>query len=135
MSQPIQIIIVDDHSMMLNALKSLLPHDNTIEVTGTATSGPEAERLYGQLRPDVVVMDIYMKPVTGIETAKNILKAFPDAKILGLSNAWSTEDSAALQKIGGRGYIVKTAPLDIIVSAIKKVYNGELCFEEYDFKI
>jgi DNA-binding NarL/FixJ family response regulator len=133
-SQPIQIIIVDDHSMMLNALKSLLPHDSTIIVTGTASSGPEAEKIYTELKPDVVVMDIYMKPVTGIETAQNILKRHPNAKILGLSNAWSTEDSTALRKIGGRGYIVKTAPLDVIVNCIRRVYAGELCFEEDDFK-
>lgn len=134
MSQPIQIIIVDDHSMMLNALKSLLPHDSTIAVAGTASSGAEAEKIYEQLMPDVVVMDIYMKPVTGIETAQNILKRHPDAKILGLSNAWSTEDSAALRTVGGRGYIVKTAPLDAIVNCIRRVYAGELCFEEDDFK-
>ena len=119
---------------MLNALKSLLPHDSTITVTGTASSGPEAEKIYEQLKPDVVVMDIYMKPVTGIETAQNILKRHPTAKILGLSNAWSTEDSTALRKIGGRGYIVKTAPLDVIVNCILRVYAGELCFEEDDFK-
>jgi NarL family two-component system response regulator LiaR len=120
--------------MMLNALKSLLPHDSTIEVAGTASSGSEAEKLYEQLHPDVVVMDIYMKPVTGIETTRNILKKHPDAKILGLSNAWSTEDSNELRSLGGRGYIVKTAPLDSIVSCIKRVYAGELCFEEDDFK-
>jgi len=132
LSQTISILIVDDHSMMLNALKSLLPHDSTIKVAGTASSGPEAEKIYQQLSPDVVVMDIYMKPVTGIETAKNILKQYPEAKILGLSNAWSTEDSKELHNIGARGYIVKTAPLAAIVGCIKKVYAGELCFEEDD---
>ncbi len=120
--------------MMLNALKSLLPHDSTIEVAGTASSGPEAEKRYDQLLPDVVVMDIYMKPVNGIETAKNILKQHPEARVLGLSNAWSKEDSKELLNAGARGYIVKTAPLDAIVSCIKKVYAGELCFEEDDFK-
>ena len=66
--------------------------------------------------------------------AQNILKRHPNAKILGLSNAWSTEDSTALRNIGGRGYIVKTAPLDAIVNCIRKVYAGELCFEEDDYK-
>jgi len=121
--------------MMLNALKSLLPHDSTIKVAGTASSGPEAEKIYEKLHPDVVVMDIYMKPVTGLETTKNILKQYPNAKILGLSNAWSSEDSKELHHIGGRGYIVKTAPLDAIVNCIKKVHAGELCFEEDDFKL
>jgi len=120
--------------MMLNALKSLLPHDSTIKVAGTASSGPEAEKQYDLLLPDVVVMDIYMKPINGIETAKNILKQHPDARILGLSNAWSKEDSKELLNLGAKGYIVKTAPLDKIVSSIKKVYAGELCFEEDDFK-
>lgn len=119
---------------MLNALKSLLPHDSTIKVAGTASSGPEAEKTYEQLLPDVIVMDVYMKPVTGIETAKNILKLHPETKILGLSNAWSKADSEELFKIGARGYIVKTAPLDSIVDCIKKVYAGELCFGEDDFK-
>lgn len=133
MIQPIQILIVDDHAMMLNALKSLLPHDSSIKVTGTATSGPEAEKKYVQLHPDVVVMDIYMKPITGIETAKKILALYPEAKVLGLSNSYSAEDAEELQKIGARGYIIKTAPLDAIVSCIKKVYAGELCFEADDF--
>jgi DNA-binding NarL/FixJ family response regulator len=121
--------------MMLNALKSLLPHDSTIAVAGTAISGSDAEKIYGELQPDVVVMDIYMKPVSGIETAGNILKRYPAAKILGLSNAWTKEDSAALSAIGARGYIVKTAPLDAIVNCIKRVNAGELCFEEDDFKV
>jgi len=82
----------------------------------------------------VVLMDIYMKPVTGIETTRNILKKFPTAKILGLSNAWSNDDSSQLAAVGGRGYIVKTSPLDAIVSCIKKVNSGELCFTEDDFK-
>ena len=119
---------------MLNALKSLLPHDNSIEVTGTASSGPEAEKMYDKLHPDVVVMDIYMKPVTGIETAKNILQHHPEAKVLGLSNSYSASDADELLKTGARGYIIKTAPLDSIVNCIKKVYAGELCFEDDDFK-
>lgn len=134
MSQAISILIVDDHTMMLNALKSLLPHDSSIRVSGTATSGPEAEKKYDELHPDVVVMDIYMKPVTGIETAKNIILHHPEAKVLGLSNSYSTEDSEELLKTGARGYIVKTAPLDAIVNCIKKVYAGELCFEGDDSK-
>jgi DNA-binding NarL/FixJ family response regulator len=133
-NQVISILIVDDHKMMLNALKSLLPHDRSIEVTGTATSGPEAERMYDKLHPDVVVMDIYMKPVTGIETAKNILEHHPEAKVLGLSNSFSASDSEELLKSGARGYIIKTAPLDAIVNCIKKVHAGELCFEDDDFK-
>jgi len=119
--------------MMLNALKSLLPHDSSIKVAGTATSGPEAEKKYEQLHPDVVIMDVYMKPVTGIETARNIIQQHPEAKVLGLSNSYSAEDSQELLKTGARGYIIKTAPLDAIVSCIKKVHAGELCFEGDDF--
>jgi DNA-binding NarL/FixJ family response regulator len=119
-NQAISILIVDDHKMMLNALKSLLPHDRSIEVTGTATSGPEAEKLYDKLHPDVV--------------AKNILEHHPEAKVLGLSNSFSASDSEELLKSGARGYIIKTAPLDAIVNCIKKVYAGELCFEDDDFR-
>jgi len=82
----------------------------------------------------VVVMDIYMKPINGIETTKNIIQRHPEARVLGLSNAWSKEDSKELLNVGARGYIVKTAPLNAIVECIKKVYAGELCFEEDDFK-
>lgn len=121
--------------MMRSALKALLPHDNTIEVVATAASGPEAESLYEKFRPDVVVMDIYMKPVGGIETASNILHRYPDAKILGFSNAWSDEDSQALQELGGRGYLVKTAPLQTIVECIRKVAEGDRCFEPSDHKV
>ncbi len=134
MAHPISILIVDDHIMMLNALKSLLPHDNSIIVAAIASSGPEAEKKYNQLKPDVVVMDIQMKPVSGLESTKKILKQHPDAKILGLSNTWSGQDSDELRRIGGRGYIVKTATLDAIVNCIKQVYAGELSFTEDDFK-
>lgn len=104
-------------------------------VSGTASSGPEAEKKYEELHPDVVVMDVYMKPVTGIETAKNILQHHPEAKVLGLSNSYSIADSDELLKTGARGYIVKTAPLDAIVNCIKKVFAGDLCFEADDFKL
>ncbi len=114
--------------MILNALKTLLPHDKSIRVSGTATSGVEAEKKYEELHPDVVVMDVYMKPVTGIETARNIIRHHPEAKVLGLSNTYSTDDCTALQQNGAKGYITKTASLTDIINCIKKIYAGELCF-------
>ena len=125
------VLIVDDHSMMLNALKSLLPNDKKIKVIGTCGSGMEAERLYDELHPDIVIMDVYMKPMSGIEATQKILSHHPDAKIVGLSNFYSEKDAGELSQLGAKGYVVKIASLKTITDCVKKVYAGELCFEKY----
>jgi DNA-binding NarL/FixJ family response regulator len=130
LSSSINILIVDDHLLMLNALKDLLTHDKTLKVVGTCMSGTEAEQLYDKLHPDVVIMDVYMKPVSGIEATQNILQQHPEAKIVGLSNFYSQTDAGELSQSGAKGYIVKIASLKSIIECVKKVHAGELCFSE-----
>jgi DNA-binding NarL/FixJ family response regulator len=125
----IDILIVDDHPLMLKALRDLLGNEAVFNIIGTSSSGAEGERLYRELKPDIVIMDVYMKPLNGIETAKNILKNDPEAKIIGLSNFHSAEDANEMQKIGAKGYMIKIASLQSIIENIKKVYAGALCFE------
>jgi DNA-binding NarL/FixJ family response regulator len=131
LNSTINILIVDDHSMMLNALKSLLPTDEKLRVVGTCGSGMEAERLYDELHPDIVIMDVYMKPMSGIEATQKILSHHPDAKIVGLSNFYSEKDAGELSQLGAKGYVIKIAPLQAITDCVKKVFAGELCFEKY----
>lgn len=130
LNSSISILIVDDHLLMLNALKDLLAHDTTLNVIGTCTSGVEAEKMYAELHPDIIVMDVYMKPITGIIATKNILKVHPEAKIIGLSNFYSQTDADELHSAGAKGYIVKIASLKSIIECVKRVHAGELCFEE-----
>ena len=130
LSSSISILIVDDHLLMLNALKDLLTHDKSLEVIGTCNSGVEAGKKYQELHPDIVIMDVYMKPISGIIATKNILQLHPEAKIIGLSNFYSQTDADELSQAGAKGYIVKIASLKSIIECVKKVHAGELCFEE-----
>jgi DNA-binding NarL/FixJ family response regulator len=127
----IKILIVDDHLMMLNALKTLLPSDKKIKVVGTCGSGREAEILYDELQPDIVIMDVYMKPMGGIEATQKILNNHPDAKIVGMSNFYSEKDAGELCQLGAKGYMVKISSLQTMTDCVKKVYEGELCFDKY----
>ncbi len=126
----ISLLVVDDHLLMLTVLKELLSRDKRFNVIGTCMSGLEAENLYEELKPDVTIMDVYMKPMSGIEATRNILNRHPDAKIMGLSNFYTKKDADELCQLGAKGYTVKIASADTIAECVKKVYAGQLCFEE-----
>ncbi|MFM9910578.1 MAG: response regulator transcription factor [Chitinophagaceae bacterium] len=126
----ISLLVVDDHLLMLTVLKELLSRDNRFNVVGTCMSGQEAENLYEELLPDVTIMDVYMKPMSGIEATRNILRRHPEAKILGLSNFYTKKDAEELCQLGAKGYTIKIASPGTIAECVKKVHAGELCFDE-----
>jgi DNA-binding NarL/FixJ family response regulator len=128
MKRAITILIADDHPLMLATLKEFLPRDPGIEVIGACSSGEEAIWQYRQLQPDVVVMDVYMKPVGGIAGTTGILQDFPEAKIIGISNFYSSADAQQLQESGAKGYMLKTNSLQSMIDCIKTVQAGSLSF-------
>jgi len=105
-------------------------------VVGTAKDGEEAIRLARQLQPDVIVMDIHLPGSDGISATRQILSEFPDAKILALSN-FETEDYVVnMLRSGAKGYILKEAPMEELVLAIKTIANGSSYFaKEISMKI
>ena len=122
----IRILIADDHQVLRDGLRLLLEKTPDIEVIGEASDGEEAISRAKELSPDVILMDITMSGLSGLEAARQIIKWNPDVKILLLSVHESDEYLAEMLNIGLAGYILKTASGREVVSAIRAVYKGDI---------
>lgn len=122
----VRIIIVDDHNVLRTGLRALLSTETVLEVVGEAADGEEAIILSKQLHPDVIIMDITMPGINGLETAKKILSDAPGVKVLFLT---MHEDVNLLQEaldIGAVGYVLKRAVESELINAIHAVTRGDL---------
>jgi len=126
--EPIRILIADDHPHFRDGLRALLASDSSLEVVGDAGDGEEAISLAADLQPDVILMDLGMPGVGGIEATRRILRTSPHIAILVIS-MFEDEDSvfAALQA-GARGYLLKGALKAEILRSIRAVASGEVIF-------
>lgn len=125
MTPTIPVLLVDDHALVRRGFRRLLEDDPSIAVVGEASTGDEAVRLAGELKPRVIVMDVAMPGTSGLSATKAILGNDPDAKILMLS--MHSEETLVRQALaaGARGYILKNA-LDLdLAAAVKRVAAGE----------
>ena len=125
MSDKIRILIVDDHAIVRMGLASLLGTKADLEVVGDAGNGETALRKYARLKPDVVVMDLVMPVMDGIETTRRLVAADPDAKVLILTSYGSAASISAALKAGARGAVIKTLELSALVATIRKIAAGE----------
>jgi len=122
----IRILIADDHAVVRSGLRALLGADPDLEFVGEAGDGAETLRLVETLQPDLVLLDITMPPVNGIETAKQLKEKHPELLILFLT---MHEDEALLHealRAGGAGYVIKRAEETVILQAIHTVREGDL---------
>ena len=126
-SKRIKVFIVDDHTVVRKGLKALLAAKKyEIDVVGDAESGDEAIPLVGQLEPDVILMDLEMPGMNGIETIIEIKKLQPDSRILVLTSF--AEDKKVFDAIhaGAYGYLLKDTSPDELVQTIRSVYSEKL---------
>jgi NarL family two-component system response regulator LiaR len=123
----IRILVVDDHPIVLKGTQALLSEVDDVEVIGTASNGNAATKLSARLKPDVILMDIIMPEMDGIEAIRHIIAENPDAKILVLTSFITDERVFPAIKAGALGYILKDSNLDELVNAIRQVYNNEPC--------
>ena len=121
------LLLVDDDIFVTTALKTILEMDPELHVTATGSSGLEAIKLFRNLQPDVLLMDIRMKEMNGLEASKKILEEFPDAKILLLTTFSDDDYIVKALRIGTRGYLLKQ-DYDHIIPAIKAVFMGQTVF-------
>ena len=124
-----KILLVDDHEMVRLGLKSYLNIQEDLEVVAEAGDGREGIDLALSLRPDVIVMDLVMPQLSGIEATLEILKQWPDAKILILTSYLDNEKIYPVLEAGAKGYMLKTSAAPEILEAIYKVAKGELAIE------
>ena len=121
------ILIIDDDQLVSMSLKTILEATGDIHVLDMGKNGYEAIELYEKCKPDVLLMDIRMEGMTGLEAGAEILKKFPDAKILFLTTFSDDEYIIKSIHIGAKGYILKQA-FETIAPAINAVYNGQTVF-------
>lgn len=120
----IRVLVVDDHDLVRMGIVRMLEDDAQIEVVGEADSGDTAIRLAKQLEPDVVLLDVNMPNIGGVEATKRLVQQSKDIKILAVSSITAQPYPSMLLKAGVNGYITKGTPLEEMIKAIKKVYQG-----------
>lgn len=120
-----RIILVDDHALLRSGLAAMLEYEDDIEVVGEASNGKEAIELYERVRPDIVVMDITMPEMGGIEASREILSRHPDAKILVMTQHEEQKFIEAILEVDIAGCIGKRAAGTEFVAAINAVNRGE----------
>lgn len=125
MLKPIRVLLADDHVMLRQGTTALLRREPDIEVVGEADDGEQAVKLAMQLRPDIVVMDVRMPVLSGIEATRQIRENMPEIQVLVLTAHDDDQYIFSLLKAGASGYLLKTAPVKDLVNAIRLVHAGE----------
>lgn len=116
--------MVDDHELVRTGICRMLEDQTDIQVIGQAESGEEAITIVRQQHPNVVLLDVNMPGIGGVETTRRLLQTAPDTKVLAVSGLAEEPYPSLLLKAGARGYITKGAPITEMVRAIKKVMQG-----------
>lgn len=122
-----RVIIIDDDQLVVMSLKTILEADPGVEVAGIGYDGADAVRLYGECRPDVVLMDIRMKGLGGIDAAGQILEEDASARILFLTTFSDDDYIVRALSVGAKGYILKQE-FNAIIPALKAVAEGQSVF-------
>lgn len=125
----IRVMLIDDHEMVRLGLKSYLNLQPDVEVVAEAGDGEEGLIKALEVKPDVVVMDLVMPKMNGVEATLALLKEWPQAQIVILTSYLDNEKIYPVLEAGARGYMLKTSSADEILSAIRKVARGEYAIE------
>lgn len=120
-----RILLVDDHTVVRHGFRMILDAQEDLEVVGEASNGREAVSEAGRLRPDVVVMDVTMPELNGIEATRRIGESVPRARVLALSMHKDSVYVREILRAGARGYLLKDAPQDDLVAAVRALARGE----------
>jgi DNA-binding NarL/FixJ family response regulator len=124
----VRVLLVEDHPLFRKGVVALLQAVPDVEVAGVAATGEEGVALAGELRPDVVLMDLQLPGMSGIEATRDIVAAHPEVRVLVLS-LFEDEDSVFLAlRAGARGYVLKDADEEELVGALRAVARGEAIF-------
>ena len=122
----IKVLLVDDHPLFLKGLKSILGANEGLEIIGEAKDGQEAIKLVAEKLPDLVIMDISMPHMDGIQATKHISSTFPDTKVLALSIHSGKRFIKEMLDAGASGYLLKDSAPDELVTAIQKISEGDM---------
>src|SRR5215204_2926080 len=124
----IGVLLVDDHTVVRQGLRALLKSEEDIEVVGEAENGRQAVMLARKSPPDVVVMDVAMPLLNGLEATRQILKLAPTTKVLVLTSYGDDECVEQLMRAGATGYLIKQTAANDLLKAIREVQRGNAFF-------
>jgi two-component system NarL family response regulator len=123
--EPIRVLIADDHALFRRGLEMVLEEEDDIDLVGQASDGTEAIAAAGEALPDVVLMDIRMPKITGIEACRATKEVAPSAKIVMLTISDEEADLFEAIRAGASGYLLKDIPLDEVAEAVRAVHGGQ----------
>lgn len=126
----IRVLAADDHAIIRQGLKLLFAQTPDLDLVGEAADGAEAVELFTQLAPDVVIMDMAMPVMDGVEATCSILRERPDAKVLVLSMHAEPYYIKLAQRAGAVGYVLKETAFESLADAIHQVLDGKTVFPE-----
>jgi DNA-binding NarL/FixJ family response regulator len=124
MREKIRIVLADDHRIFRKGLKSLLSEKEGIDVVAEADDGDEALQMTSKYKPGIVIMDIAMPRMDGIEAARQIRERFPETEVIILSMHAKKAYIDQVLKVGAKGYVLKDSDEDSLIAAINTVHNG-----------
>lgn len=127
-SEGIDLMLVDDHPMWRDTLRTLLLHSNVGSVVAEAGDGDEALVQAGATSPDIVIMDINLPTIDGIETTRRLVRLYPTMKVLVLSSSDDRGQVVDAVRAGASGYLLKTAAPSELVDAVRRIHVGEMVF-------
>ncbi len=123
--RPIRVLVVDDHQIMRDGLQQVLEASGEFKVVGHAGDGPTAVSMAGNLRPEVIIMDVMMPGMSGVDACREIMGALPETKVIILTAA-SAEDAAIdALAAGAKGYLEKYSGKEHLLAAVREVASGE----------
>ncbi len=125
LGSPIRLLIVDDHPIFREGLRGVFTGDPDFEVVGEAANGTEALELARRLHVDVVLMDLRMPGMGGVEAIRGLSRTAPRARVLVLTTFDTDSDVLPAVEAGATGYILKDAPRDELIRAVRAAYRGE----------
>jgi len=126
----IRILLADDHKLLIDGLRPLLEKQKDIEVVGVAKDGLEAASMASKYKPDIILLDISMPRLNGIDAARKILDELPNTKIVMLSMHADRKFIQESMRTGARGYVLKESAVKEVIEAIAVVWKGELFFSK-----
>jgi two-component system invasion response regulator UvrY len=121
----IRVLLVDDHKLVRTGVRKILEAADGIEVIGEACSGEEGIQLARKLRPDIILMDMHMPGIGGLEATRKLLASLPILKVIGVSVQANDPFPSRLLEAGALGYLTKDCAAEEIVAAVKQVYQGK----------
>jgi DNA-binding NarL/FixJ family response regulator len=121
----IRLLIADDHALVRSGLRSMLQREPGIEIAGEARNGREAVELCRSLRPDIVLMDVRMPEIDGLEATRAIKRELPETAVLMVTMHENRDYMLEATKAGAAGYVLKDASRNELISAVRRVVGAE----------